>query len=209
MRFEADVASRGVRARQAAPLRGLRDELEARGRAQLKAEGFARRPKVEAVLDMRYAGQSYELPVRVRSLDPGVFLPLFHRAHRERYGHSDASRAVEVVNMRVKLVVTARVSSPAAIARGPSGEGRPYGSRHKPAPVETREVWFGEGTPRAVMTPFFAREDLVNGATLRAPAVVVQMDCTTLVPPGWRARVDGLGNLLLERSKLRQGRALR
>jgi N-methylhydantoinase A/oxoprolinase/acetone carboxylase beta subunit len=175
----------------------MRDEIEARGRAELKAEGFPRRAKVETVLDMRYAGQSYELPVRVRSLEPGVFLPLFHRAHRERYGHSDASRAVEVVNMRVKLVVTAQIGAPSPVGRGPSGEGRPYASREKPTPIERRDVWFGEGAPKAIETPFFDRERLEAGQRLRGPALAVQMDCTTVVAPGWRAEVDGLGNLVM------------
>jgi len=197
LRFEADGTSRGAGARRASPLRLMRDELEARGKAQLKGEGFSRRAKVETVLDMRYTGQSYELPVRVRSLEPGVFLPLFHRAHRERYGHSDASRVVEVVNMRVKLVVAARVSSPAAVGRGPSREGRPYASREKPTPIERRDVWFGEGAPKAIETPFFDRQGLGAGQRLRGPAVLVQMDCTTVVAPGWRAEVDELGNLVM------------
>jgi N-methylhydantoinase A/oxoprolinase/acetone carboxylase beta subunit len=61
-------------------------------------------------------------------------------------------------------------------------------------------VWFGEVTPKAVMTPFFEREGLEAGQTLRGPAVVVQMDCTTVVAPGWRAEVDGVGNLVLRRA---------
>jgi len=194
LRFEADVAPRGVGARRASRLRLMRDELEARGKAQLKGEGFSRRAKVETVLDMRYAGQSYELPVRVRSLDPGVFLPLFHRAHRERYGHSDASRAVEVVNMRVKLVVTAQIGAPSPVGRGKQ---RPYASREKPTPIERRDVWFGEGAPKAIETPFFDRQGLGAGQRLRGPAVLVQMDCTTVVAPGWRAEVDELGNLVM------------
>jgi N-methylhydantoinase A len=201
MRFETDVATRGAMAGQGAPLRGLRDDLKAQGTAQLRAEGFLWRPKVETVLDMRYVGQSYELPVRVRSLEPGVFLPLFHRAHKGRYGHSDASRAVEVVNMRVKLVIATLVPSPTRVGRGPSGEGRPYANREKPAPVERREVWFGQGAPRAVETPFFEREDLDAGQRLRGPAMVVQMDCTTVVAPGWQAEVDAFGNLVLTRAK--------
>jgi len=197
MRFEAEGRVRGAWARHPSPLRRLRDDLEARGIAELKAEGFkVRGVRVETVLDMRYAGQSYELPVRVRGLEPAAFLRQFHRAHRERYGHGDASQAVEVVNMRVKLVVAAPVPS-----RAGRGEQRADTGGRKPTPAERREVWFGEGAPRAVETPFFEREGLEAGQTLRGPAVVVQMDGTTVVAPGWRAEVDALGNLVLARER--------
>jgi N-methylhydantoinase A/oxoprolinase/acetone carboxylase beta subunit len=101
------------------------------------------------------------------------------------------------VNIRVTLVVAAPVPSRAA-ARG---EQRADTGGRKPTPAERREVWFGEGAPRAVETPFFEREGLEAGQTLRGPAVVVQMDCTTVVAPGWRAEVDALGNLVLARER--------
>ncbi len=173
-----------------APLRTLRDDLVARGKAELKSEGFSLRGlKTETVLDARYSGQSYELPVSVRSLDPPAFVPLFHRAHGGRYGHSDPSRAVEVVNLRVKLVLPAsrppRAETPARRGRGARVNG------------ERRPVWLGEGVPRVVDTPFIARERLAPGHVVRGPAVVTQMDCTTLVATGWRAEVDGFGNMVM------------
>ena len=172
--------------------------MEADGKAELRAAGFLRRAKVETVLDMRYAGQSFELPVSVRSLEPADFLPMFQRAHRERYGHGDPSRAVEVVNLRVKLVVD---------ATHPRGSLKPTATprsrQSTPLPVETSEVWFGDAVPKAVATPFFTREDLGAGMTIRGPAIVVQMDCTTVVAPRWRAEVDRFGNLVMTRASRR------
>jgi N-methylhydantoinase A/oxoprolinase/acetone carboxylase beta subunit len=125
-------------------LSGVREKLERRGRAELESEGFALDGlEIRTILDMRYTGQSYELPVTSDSLDPGEFLPLFHAAHQERYGHSDASRAVEVVNLRIKLVLP----GPTVGAQGLAPL-RPPGA---PAPASQRDVWFdGEPVPTAV-----------------------------------------------------------
>jgi N-methylhydantoinase A len=75
------------------------------------------------------------------------------------------------------------------MARLPEGDADP--SR---ALTGTRTVWF-EG-PRE--TPVFARDRLLAGNLVQGPAVVAQMDSTTLVAPGWRARVDGMGNLIIK-----------
>jgi N-methylhydantoinase A len=151
-------------------------------------EGFALDGiTVRTILDMRYAGQSYELPATTDSLDPDAFVALFHEAHRTRYGHSDPSRAVEVVNLRVKLVlpgstVGARHASPLRHANAPSS-------------AVDRDVWFdGVPTPTAVCD----RAALGPGAAFRGPVVVTQMDSTTVIPPGWRATVDSRANLVLE-----------
>jgi len=176
------------RVSSASPLRGLAamlDELERRGRKELKAEGFSLTGlAVDTFLEMRYAGQSYELSVRPESLAADVFLPAFHSAHHERYGHSDATRPVEIVTMRVKLML------PAMEMRNRKGEMRASKPRR-------REVWFGG---EAAPTPVYGRSQLEPGARLAGPAVVVQMDSTTAVPPGWRGEVDGSGNLVVEPS---------
>jgi N-methylhydantoinase A len=174
------------------PLRVLartRDDLEERGRKELKAEGFPLAGlAVDTFLEMRYAGQSYELSIPVDSLAPDVLLPAFHAAHHERYGHSDATRPVEVVTLRVKLSLPP--STPEATGLSPRR------SRKRKAPViGRRSVWF-DG--RATATPVYDRAQLRPGMTITGPAVVVQMDSTTAVPPGWTAKMDGAGNLVLE-----------
>jgi N-methylhydantoinase A len=169
-------------------LSGVREKLERRGRAELESEGFSQDGlTVQTVLDTRYTGQSYELPVAADSLDAGEFVPLFRAAHQERYGHSDASRAVEVVNLRIKLVLPA----PTIGAQGLAPL-RPPGA---PAPASQRDVWF-DGEP--VSTAVYDRGALEPGTTFTGPAVITQMDATTVIPPGWRARVDAWKNLLVE-----------
>jgi N-methylhydantoinase A len=45
----------------------------------------------------------------------------------------------------------------------------------------------------------YARDALIPGDEIAGPAIVTQLDTTTLIAPGWRARVDDGGNLVLER----------
>ena len=67
-----------------------------------------------------------------------------------------------------------------------------------------RRVWFTRGAKSiATETAFYDRDSLPPDADIEGPAVVFQMDSTTLVPPEWRARVDEFGNLVLERSRSR------
>ena len=58
----------------------------------------------------------------------------------------------------------------------------------------TREVWFEGGV---VPTPIYRREKLPRGARFEGPAIVEQLDATTVVEPGCRVEVDRLGNLLI------------
>jgi N-methylhydantoinase A len=182
----------------ASPLRGLTgmlDELEQRGRKELEAEGFSLAAlTTQAFLEMRYAGQSYELSIPVDSLAPEVFPTAFHAAHQERYGHSDANRPVEVVTLRLKLALPAIETRDGKRAMR---DGKwPMGKTPGPTGRE-REVWFdGE----AVRTLVYERTQLRPGARIAGPTVVVQMDSTTVVPPGWRGEVDAMGNLVLERA---------
>jgi len=169
-------------------LASLRDELASRGRDELLGEGFSvEAAVVHAFLEMRYAGQSYEISVPVDSMTPAHFLPRFHTAHYERFGHSDPSRPVEVVDVRVKVALPAATAPKRA---------RPRRRPATPAvPQAQRSVWF-EG--RNASVPLFERDALSPGASLRGPAVIVQMDATTALPPGWRGEIDGAGNLILE-----------
>jgi N-methylhydantoinase A len=169
-------------------LAAARAELERRGRTELQSEGFPVDGAVtHTILDMRYAGQSYELPVATDSLDPAAFVPLFHEAHHSRYGHGNPSSAVEVVNLRLKLVLPPTTAGAQRVA--------PPRHATAPTPAVHRDVWFdGEATRTAV----YDRAALVPGAAFAGPAVVTQMDSTTVIPPGWQAAVDGWLNLVLE-----------
>jgi N-methylhydantoinase A len=162
----------------------LSEELGRQGARELRDEGLpADGVAVQRTLEMRYAGQSYELAVPADELAPVAFLPRFHALHQERYSHSEPERTAEVVNLRVRLTVggSALEMPPAQ----PSGGDPSLGER---------EVWF-DGPTRAVV---YDRGRLSPGDRLAGPAIVVQMDATTAIPPGWKGKVDDWGNLILE-----------
>ncbi len=164
-------------------LRRACDRLAKRGAGEMAREGFAvHRLRQERLLDMRFVGQAYELTVTA----VGDFVAAFHRAHERRYGYADATRAVEVVNVRVRLI---GLTPKPAIPRMPSGPADP-----RRALAGRRRAWFGG---HAVMTTLYRREDLRAGNVVRGPAIISEYSATTLVPPGWRARVDAYENLIL------------
>jgi N-methylhydantoinase A len=158
-------------------------KLEARGRAVLQAEGFSgARIRGERLLDMRYVGQAYELTVP----ESGDFLAAFHKAHERRYGYSDAARAVEVVNVRARLIGVTdqpQLDRPRRAATGNASR-----------IVETRRALFAG---RAFQTRVFDRARLAPKQKFVGPAIVSDYSATTVVPPGWRGVVDSWGNLIL------------
>jgi len=142
--------------------------------------------EVRYALDLRYAGQSYELTIEVP--DPSTPLDAaaaFHSAHEQRFAHADPTAAIEAVNVR-------------AIARVPSETPIPAPVPGRGATVVARASVVVEG--RAYDTPIYERDDFAPGDTIEGPAIVVQVDSTTLVEPGWTARSDAHGNLVLERA---------
>jgi N-methylhydantoinase A len=162
--------------------------LENAGRADLTSEGFrAEHARIERRLDLRYAGQAYELSIPFRAR----FADLFHREHERAYGHAEPGRALEVVNLRVRLTI------PTPKPRVETGKskleiGKPPGA----AIVKQKPVWF-QGKMRA--TPLYRRDRLPSGVRFRGPAVVVEYSSTTVVPPDYECAVDEYLNLVLER----------
>jgi len=80
--------------------------------------------------------------------------------------------------------------------RQPQAAARPAAEGGAPAPVDTRDVWFS--ADGAVETPVYERASLRPGHAIAGPAVIDQLDATTVVFPGDRVRVDGHLNLIVE-----------
>ncbi|MBV8220086.1 MAG: hydantoinase/oxoprolinase family protein [Solirubrobacterales bacterium] len=162
--------------------------MEDHGRALLEAEGVeSDQIRLERSIAMRYLGQwrSMEVPVTKGSgLDEAV--AQFHREHEREYSYSRDDAPVELY--RLQLMAT----GPAADLRLPESE--PDEQAEMPEPAETRAVWFhGHDEPRD--TPVYARDDLRAGVTFSGPAIIEQLDTTTLVPPDVDAAVDGTGTI--------------
>jgi N-methylhydantoinase A len=163
--------------------------LETRGRSVLRGEGFTgAKIRGERLLDMRYVGQAYELTVP----ESGDFLAAFHKAHERRYGYADALRAVEIVNVRARLI---------GVTDQPQLDRPRAASRSSETPiVETRRALFGG---RAFQTSVYDRARLTTGQKVSGPAIISEYSATTVVPPGWRGTVDSWGNLVLTQGSRR------
>jgi N-methylhydantoinase A len=126
---------------------------------------------LDATVDMRYQGQAFELPVSFAALYGPALRSAFDAAHQDAYGHAFADRPVEITAVRVRM------------------------RAQTPPPEFTAQ----RQTPRTLTGAAFDRDSLTPGMAFGGAAVITQGDATTYVPAGWRARVDGFGNLVLER----------
>jgi N-methylhydantoinase A len=161
-------------------LAGLRDEAAAWFAEEQVAP--TDRSVAEMAL-MRYAGQGSELAVAwPGAADAAV--AAFEAAHQTLYGFTMAA-AVELVTLRVEA--TGRLPAPVmpSLAAGAM-----------PAAEETHNVHFAAGS---MATPVYARASLHAGNRLDGPAIITQLDATTLVPPSWSVAVDASGVLRLSR----------
>ena len=154
--------------------------------------------EVELDFDARYVGQNFELRVPVASGPPAALdgrpapdaiaaiKARFFEVHDVAYGYHNPDDPVEVVNVRLTAFGRTR--------RG-AAEGRARGAPEPPAPVEVRPVWFDPHAPDD--TPVFDRSRLRSGVEIAGPAIMEQLDATTVVHPGDLARVDAHSNLAI------------
>jgi len=157
--------------------------LERASRAELHQEGFdAKLALAERRLDLRYVGQSYELSVPLKT----NFRELFHQEHEKAYGYAHPGRALEIVNLRLRLAI-----------RTPKPQLRAHRTRHADpasARMKTKHVWF-DGNFH--LTRLYDRDRLAAGARFAGPAVVIEYSSTTVVPPDFTCGVDKYLNLVL------------
>jgi N-methylhydantoinase A len=110
----------------------------------------------------------------------------FHQAHERAYGFSAPAEPMQIVNLRL-----------AAVGRIPPWEPRRVPSSGPlPEPRQTRPVYFEEAGG-FVETPIYDRAVLAHVTSVGGPAIVEEMDSTTVIHPGYRADVDEWGNLVL------------
>ena len=159
--------------------------LEHSGLAALRQEGFdGSIARAERRLDVRYAGQGYELTVPFSSR----FSEDFHKEHFKAHGHSQPGRPLEIVSLRVRLMI--RTPKPPVRAR------RPGKRAASSAQAGQRMVWFGGKRTRSRV---YDRRLVRTGMRIPGPAVITEYSSTTIVPPDTSCRVDRFLNLILER----------
>jgi len=137
---------------------------------------------LERSVDLKYAGQSFDLTVDVDgAFDPETARRRFADAHETAYGYR-MDEPVHLVNCRVTATVS---RPPPALDYDAGGDAR----------KATRDAVFADGVHE---TPVYDRPRLAPGRTIRGPAVVEENESTTVVPPEWTATVRGDGALVAE-----------
>ena len=166
-------------------------ELAASAKLELADEDFTdSQIRIEAALDMRYAGQGYEITVPCDvALQPGAIRKLralFDDMHKQSFGHTAPDEPVEIVSYRLRGV---GLVPPVKIPKF-----APTGAKLTDAIRETRKAQF-DG--KVVDCPVYQREKLDVGVTFTGPAIIDQLDCTTVLFPGHAARVDEYRNIIM------------
>lgn len=168
-------------------------DLTAAGEAWLADEGEgALETRLVLSLDMRYVGQNYELAVEVSNGSGRPELPgpddlraAFFAAYVRAYGHYDQHAPIEIVNIRLR-----------AVARLPQSQSATKTPIARLEPFDTKDVWFDEAGP--VPTPMYERAGLPAGTAIKGPAIITQLDATTVVPPWAEITVDPALNMVME-----------
>jgi N-methylhydantoinase A len=160
----------------------LFDELasEATQRMTLKAG------RIRRTLGMRYLGQRYEIPVPVADgkLNVETIARDFHAAHEKMYGYQRPGEPVQIASVWASAEVDIQAIELPKVEP----------ATHDPQPIATRRAIFrGE----AHDTPIYHRDALGAGAKLIGPAVIEQLDSTTVLWPDQSLVVDDYGQLVI------------
>jgi N-methylhydantoinase A len=162
---------------------------------QLAADGVA---AIDAAFersgDLRYVGQGYELrvPFPVGPLDAAALRQILHRfgeLHRVEYGHVFEASPIEIVNIRVSGIGRMPKIAPSRPREG--------GSLAEALVKTARCAFRCDGGLDQLETPFYRRGLLPLGQRIAGPAIVLQTDSTTVVPPDATLTADASGNLIL------------
>ena len=159
---------------------------------ELDADGIARADQViELIAECRYHGQGFELRAAmphgpVTQENKSVIVESFHAQHQVDYGYSYPEQEVEVITLRaIGSAAVPRIEIPKIPPTDGSSPDR--------ALMFVRPTTFDDG--RTLETPRYDRRKLLAGDRIEGPAILVQHDSNTLVPPGYVADTLDYGNI--------------
>jgi N-methylhydantoinase A len=176
---------------QADDLIGILTEMEAQIRADLRADGVAESAiETEFEVDVRYAGQAFEVPLTItmdQLRDGGIaaILARFDAEHHRLFTFN-METPHEIVNLRA-VALGQSLNLPAAELA--AGNGDPIAAK-----MRDHTLWMDGREQAAVI---YDRALLKQGDIIPGPAIVVEMDSTTLIETGCTAIVDAVGNILI------------
>ena len=176
------------------------DALLTRAENEMKTEGFTPdQLKVNRSIDMRYAGQSYELNIRyhhgigVANLSQNIgkeiqtLVERFHAAHAQRFGYARTDAPAEVVNLRLTAIGETDKPPIQPIPLVSDADASEASISRTPVIFENESL----------STDFYRREMLRPGNRIVGPAIVTEFSATTVIPPNFSAVVDVYQNLIL------------
>jgi N-methylhydantoinase A/oxoprolinase/acetone carboxylase beta subunit len=162
------------------------------GLKDMKKEGFNEKEiKISFFLDLRYIGQSYEitLPVSLNNLPEMSFLADFSKEHQKQYSFHHPDREVEIVNIRAKAIgVSKKIKLQKYTLSGSSPPSEAYFHKQK---------LYYKGRP--YQASVYKKSLLEPGNKITGPALVVDSESTTFLPPAFNLSVDVFLNLVIQR----------
>jgi len=139
--------------------------------------------EIHVVFELRYRGQSFELPVAGGPrLTPGELRSAFEAEHEQRYGYRDSAAVLELVTIRVSATIP---GSEVELTGGTKNGQAP--------PSSTRRMVFGGRSVEAIVVSGVPDP----GTRLTGPAAIELPESTILIPPGWTGEVDQTGTTWL------------
>ena len=158
---------------------------------QLESEGFQKEMRfIERSLDVRYLGQVKTLNIsignkKIQVKDIKIIDEQFFKSYEENYRYITDKIPLEVAVARVRARgIQDKLNLPE------------IDSKQDPNPKSTRDVIFAR---KKNTTPVYDRHDFGSGTSIGGPAIIDQLDCTTVIPPSWKLNVDSFGNLLIDK----------
>ena len=170
-------------------------ELESQAQQWLSAENLPMdKRRIRRSVDMRYVGQNFELtvplpngPLQKEHIDR--FIQDFYDAHERTYGYKTEGEPTQLITFRVEaLGHTPKVT----LSRYPSD-----GEDPRKALIDEREVYFSRDNGETAGCPIYDRDRLTPGNRITGPAIVEQMDSTTVILHGQNAIMDEYRNLVI------------
>lgn len=173
------------------------DGLMEQAHQQLDADGIPREARrFQRIAECRYVGQGFELRAAmpdgtVDAGNAGTIIDSFYDEHKKIYGHAFRDQACELITLRLVATVAVETLALPELANG--GRENPDEAR-----LYSRRTVFDDG--QAHDAPRYQREKLLAGDRVSGPAVVIQHNSTTIVPPGYVAQVMRFGDILIGRN---------
>jgi N-methylhydantoinase A len=177
---------------------GLFAQLTEQAKADLVAEGFLDAEiRLDAFLDLRYAGQGYELTVPcpappLKKSDLELMRQRFDTQHEQASGHKAETEPVELVSLRLisyGLVPQAKLSPAKATGR-----------KLAEAKTGERRIYFGK-EHGMLNCQIYTRDPLEPGHKISGPAVIEQLDTTTVIHPEQEGTVDNYRNIIIKETR--------